>query len=260
MAEYEGVDALLAAITDEPLPEGAREDAEFMAEHRSAAADLTLLREQLGLIGDALADAGKVSETDGAGAPGKAARARRPRRTGKRGPAGGPGKRSRHPRVLAVSLGTLAVAAVAAVVVGMSWLLAQGGGSALGGGSADSAKSDQRGSGEGSSLSAPGYLACARFVVEGRVRAVERVPGGGQDRVTLDVERSYKPAKGDDRVTFLMAEDSVPRLHEGEHALVAVRRHQETADQWTTGEKAIAEQRARILDALPASRGLTCKE
>lgn len=56
MAEYEGVDALLAAITDEALPEGAGDDPEFMAEHRSAVADVALLREQLAVIGDALAD------------------------------------------------------------------------------------------------------------------------------------------------------------------------------------------------------------
>lgn len=62
MAEYEGVDALLAAITDEPLPEGAHEDAEFMAEHRSAAADLALLRKQLALIGDTLAEGAETTE------------------------------------------------------------------------------------------------------------------------------------------------------------------------------------------------------
>ncbi|MCZ0999044.1 hypothetical protein O1M63_14470 [Streptomyces mirabilis] len=56
MAEYEGVDALLAAITDEALPEGAGDDPEFLAEHRSAVADVALLREQLAVIGDALAD------------------------------------------------------------------------------------------------------------------------------------------------------------------------------------------------------------
>lgn len=51
-----GVDALLAAITGEPLTDEARADAAFMAEHRSAAADVALLREQLGIIGHALAE------------------------------------------------------------------------------------------------------------------------------------------------------------------------------------------------------------
>ncbi|MEU3788920.1 hypothetical protein AB0F07_03850 [Streptomyces fructofermentans] len=55
MAEYEGIDALLAALTDEPLPEGAGDDAEFAAEHRAAVADVALLREQLKLMGDTLA-------------------------------------------------------------------------------------------------------------------------------------------------------------------------------------------------------------
>lgn len=54
--EHDGIDALMAAITDEPLSEEARGDAVFMAEHRSASADLTLLREQLGVIGHALAE------------------------------------------------------------------------------------------------------------------------------------------------------------------------------------------------------------
>lgn len=136
MAEYEGVDALLAAITDEPLPEGAHEDAEFMAEHRSAAADLTLLREQLALIGDALADGAETTE---------AAPSRKGRRTGKsrgtrkprnRCPAAAPKQRSRHPGALAVTVGTLVTAVVALMVVGMGWLIVQGGA----GGASDSAK------------------------------------------------------------------------------------------------------------------------
>lgn len=53
-AEYDGVDALMAAITDEPLPRGADTDAGFMAEHRAAKAEVALLREQLGIIGEAL--------------------------------------------------------------------------------------------------------------------------------------------------------------------------------------------------------------
>ncbi|MEV5358713.1 hypothetical protein AB0L15_37690, partial [Streptomyces sp. NPDC052693] len=49
-------DPLMAAITGEPLPQDA--DAAARAEHRAARADVALLREQLGLVGDALADAG----------------------------------------------------------------------------------------------------------------------------------------------------------------------------------------------------------
>ena len=56
--EYEGdarTAALLAAITDEPLPQEALDDPEFMAEHRSAVADVAALREQLLIMGDSLA-------------------------------------------------------------------------------------------------------------------------------------------------------------------------------------------------------------
>ncbi len=52
--EHDGVDALMAAITDEPLPDAARADAGFMAEHATATAEVALLREQLGIIGQAL--------------------------------------------------------------------------------------------------------------------------------------------------------------------------------------------------------------
>ncbi|MGV9645982.1 hypothetical protein ACWDSB_32805, partial [Streptomyces sp. NPDC003514] len=55
-AEHDGADALMTAITGDPLPPGAREDAAFLAEHRAAEADLAVLREQLGVIGRALAE------------------------------------------------------------------------------------------------------------------------------------------------------------------------------------------------------------
>lgn len=69
-----GADALMAAITGEPLSDEARADAAFMAEHDSAAADLALLREQLGIIGHALAEpappAPEPLPYDGPSAPG----------------------------------------------------------------------------------------------------------------------------------------------------------------------------------------------
>lgn len=52
---HAAVDALLAAITGEPLPEDLRDDPAALAEHRRAATDVALLREQLTLLGDALA-------------------------------------------------------------------------------------------------------------------------------------------------------------------------------------------------------------
>lgn len=115
MAEYEGVDALLAAITDEALPEGAGDDPEFMAEHRSAVADVALLREQLADIGDALADRAEEARPAPVRAPRK--RTRRPE--------GAPRSRGRRP--LALVVGTLVVATVAAMVVGMGWILAHNG-------------------------------------------------------------------------------------------------------------------------------------
>ncbi|MFD5335889.1 hypothetical protein ACFWJD_07745, partial [Streptomyces hawaiiensis] len=56
--EYDGMDALMAVLVGDPLPEEARRDAAFMAAHDSAAADVALLRRQLGLLGDTLAGAG----------------------------------------------------------------------------------------------------------------------------------------------------------------------------------------------------------
>ncbi|GGQ64273.1 hypothetical protein [Streptomyces pilosus] len=53
--EYDGMDALMAALLDEPLPEPARRDPEFLAERDAAVADLAVLRERLTAIGDALA-------------------------------------------------------------------------------------------------------------------------------------------------------------------------------------------------------------
>ncbi|MEV5783994.1 hypothetical protein ACGFWD_11690 [Streptomyces sp. NPDC048448] len=245
-AEHEdsaAADALWAAITGEPLPEGARDDPEAVAEHRSAVADLVVLREQLAAIGGALAEAGE--ETRSVRVP-----RQRPRR-----PAGAPRNRGRRP--LAVVLGTLAAAVVASMVVGMGWLIAQGGG-VDSKSSADSGAKAADGASGSASLSGPGYLACSRLLAEGEIAGFEPVPGTGRDRVTLDVTRSYKPAKGKTRVSFLVdREEAAPRR--GEHVLVGIRRGAVTPDRWTTGEKDIARDREWILRALPASRSLTCE-
>ncbi|MFC9280253.1 hypothetical protein [Streptomyces collinus] len=52
--EYAGMDALMAAITGDPLPEEARRDPAFLAEHHAAEADLTLLRDHLTRLADTL--------------------------------------------------------------------------------------------------------------------------------------------------------------------------------------------------------------
>ncbi|MDX3754406.1 hypothetical protein ACWDBO_28285 [Streptomyces mirabilis] len=244
MAEYEGVDALLAAITDEALPEGALDDPEFMAEHRSAVADVALLREQLAVIGDALADRAEEVKPVPVRAPRK--RARRPE--------GAPRNRGRRP--LALVLGTLVAATVAAMVVGMGWILGHDG---AGASDSSGAKAADSGTAGGSaSLSAPGYLACARLVAEGTVAHVEPLPGTTENRITLHVDRYYKPEKGRAEVVLVLDEQVAPRPREGERVLVAVQDGPATPTGWTTGEKAIADERAWIVKALPASRTLTC--
>ena len=250
MAEHENsaaLDALLAAITDEPLPEGAHDDPEFATEHRAAVADVALLREQLTLLGDALAQPAAEAKP-----------VRAPKRRARR-PAGAPRTRSRRP--LAVAMGTLVAVAFAAVVVGMGWLIAQNG---IGGASEDSGSSAAKATDHdekkgGSSLSAPGYLACARLVVEGTVARVERLGDGSQSRITLDVSRYYKPEKGADQVDFLMLEDVQPHLSKGQHVLIGIPEGVSRPDIWTVGEKEIARERAWISKALPQSKGLKCQ-
>src|SRR2546430_465015 len=97
-AEHNGADALMAAITGEALSEEARADTAFMAEHRRAEADVALLREQLGIIGDAL---GAEERPQRQSAP-----VRAPRDRG---------------RARRFAFGSLAAAAVATVLAGMGW-------------------------------------------------------------------------------------------------------------------------------------------
>ncbi|PAZ12405.1 hypothetical protein CLM62_29890 [Streptomyces sp. SA15] len=250
MAEYEGgpaADALLAAILDEALPDRVQGDPEFMAEHRSAAADVALLREQLTLIGDTLAGGERAAEP----APAPAAASRNRTRRSARAP--------RNRRPLALALGTLAAACAAALVVGMGWLVAQGGMSGSDSGAGTQSAADGGAKEEAAGRGSAGYLACARLVVEGTVTEVEPLPGAVQDRITLEVERYYKPDKGKDEVTFLMAKDAHPRLGEGDHALIGIPRDAATPDIWTTGEEDIARERRWITKALPEARTLDCE-
>ncbi|MGP4010783.1 hypothetical protein [Streptomyces sp. 4N124] len=236
-AEHNGADALMAALTDEPLTDEARADAAFMTEHESALADLALLREQLGAIGDALA-----------AEPAKK-RAEKP----------APAVRLRRRRTLRVALGGLAVACGAALFVGAGWLVVQSGSGMDDSGSgavAEDSASDSSGKAESQSKSRARYLACARLVVEGTVTAVAPVPGTAQERVTLDVTRSYKPAKGEDEVVFVMDEDI---LNKGDHALIGLPRNAASPDMWAVGRKDMARERAWITRALPESRTLTCE-
>ncbi|MGV9415931.1 hypothetical protein ACWDO6_00100 [Streptomyces sp. NPDC003674] len=52
--EHGGMDALMAAITGTPLPPWAQEDPALLAEHRSAEADVAVLREQLVRLAEVL--------------------------------------------------------------------------------------------------------------------------------------------------------------------------------------------------------------
>ncbi|MEH0423401.1 hypothetical protein [Streptomyces sp. B21-083] len=261
-AEHNGVDALMAALTDDPLPEEALTDADFMAEHWSAAADVALLREQLGLIGDALA---AQEDTEPESVP-----VRMPARV----PVRVQVREWHYWRPLrTLALGVAAVSAAGALITGSGWLLSQAGNGAEDSGASSSAGSvpsyslgPDSDSGEGAkdgsvagSLRHAGYLACARLVVEGTVTAVDPGPGADQDRITLRVTRYYKPAKGSAEVTFVMDREADPRLTVGVHTLIGIAADAESPDTWSTGEKEIAAERAWITAALPESRTLACE-
>lgn len=272
--EHDGMDALMAALLDEPLPEGARRDPEFLAARDAAVADLVVLREQLTVIADALAGPrdGAPAGRDAAARPGK-----RPDPGSGSGPGGGdagthapggaasghaetgpaplrvlPPRRPRRPPVRAV-LGGLAAAAAAGLVLGTGWLVAQGGGAA---GPADSSAAADAKEADGVAFGSPRYLACARLVAEGAVTAVERVPGAaGTERVTLRVSRYHK---GGGEVTFLRDAVGESPLRRGDRVLIGVPRDGDRPDMVLVGEEEIAPERARIVAALPESRTLSC--
>ncbi|KES05716.1 hypothetical protein BU52_18075 [Streptomyces toyocaensis] len=270
--EHDGMDALTAALLDEPLPEGARRDPEFLAARDAALADLVVLREQLTVIADALAgppdgapagrdaaarpgerpDTGSGPQRADAGthAPGGAAPGH-----AETGPAplrGLPSRRPRRRPVRAV-LGGLAAAAAAALVLGTGWLVAQGGGGA---GAADSGAAADAKEAGGVAFGSPRHLACARLVAEGAVTAVEQVPGAaGTERVTLRVSRYYK---GEGEVTFLRDAVVEPPLRRGDRVLIGMLRDGDRPDMVLVGEEEIAPERARIIAALPESRTLSC--
>ncbi|WP_051865559.1 hypothetical protein [Streptomyces griseus] len=240
---YDGMDALLAAIMDAPLPERARADAAFMAGHRSALADVALLREQLGVIADVLAEPAESPAP--ARRPVQALRPPRPRS-----------------RLLPVTLRVVGVAAAGVMVAGLGWLLAQAGNGANdSASSATGSKADtSTEAGSGSLLGDPGYLACARLVVEGDVTKVAREPGAGLDSVTLHVTRSYKPERGKDEVGFVLEADTDPMLSEGDHVLVGISRGSASPDVWIVGDREIARERAAVQKALPQSHGAPCEQ
>ncbi|MFE7900877.1 hypothetical protein ACFU3E_25900 [Streptomyces sp. NPDC057424] len=282
--EYDGMDPLMAVLAGDPVPEEARRDAAFMAAHDAAAADVALLRRQLGLLGDTLARAGEAEAGADTGTPAERTEPG-PGATAGSGPgglsaaAGGEGaaepgggggspvtalssRRRTRPAPRAVALKGLVAAVGASLVIGMGWLVTQSGGMGAGGdqgAASDSAGGRPQTSGEDAKLGHAGYLACARIVVEGTVAGVETLPGTGRDRITLDVARYYKPDKGRKRITFPVETGVEPRLRAGDHVLVGIPGGQAGPDMWTTGEKEIARDRAWITEALPASRTSPCR-
>ncbi|MDX3639386.1 hypothetical protein [Streptomyces sp. MB09-02B] len=273
---YAGMDALMAALLDEPLPEDALRDTEYMASHEAAVADLALLREQLGLIGDALGAPGEEAVTGAA--PGRAGAARPGDTAGAEtdpGPVSGPAsapsasvtplpsRPSRARRALRITVGTLAASAAASVVLVIGWGVLQPGSGVNNSKSSGEGVSEQAdgdaGSREGSaSLSREGYVACSRTIVEGTVTEVEAVPGVEQDRITVEVDRWIKPGKGEDRIVFPMGHDVAPRLAKGDHVLLGFPLDSAQPDIWTTEEAEIARERAWMEAALRESKEITC--
>lgn len=240
-AEYDGVDALMAAITDEPLPRGADADAEFMAEHRVATAEVALLREQLGIIGEKLS---------AAPAPEPVTRARPARR--------------RRPALRVLAYGTLATAVIAGMVTGLAWLGAHNGLSGDASSSADQGSKTGSGPAQDKAPEASGalsdpelYVACSRLLVEGTVTEVR--PGSDpRKRITLAVTRSYRPAHGPTDVTVVLDAGARPAPRQGQHVLVGVPKGSATATLWAVGDDAVATDRDAIVEALTAPGTTTC--
>ncbi|CAL9445741.1 hypothetical protein [Streptomyces sp. enrichment culture] len=241
-----GPDPLMAVITGEPLPDEARADAAFLAAHRTAEADVALLREQLGLLGQALAGPD-------------------PRPAPRPAPVPVPVRR-RRPFVLGVRV--VGVACAVGMVSLLGWLVvrsedgmgaADGGSSAAGQKSGGEALPDTGGGQDVTGHSAPGYVACARLIVEGDVTAVDPVPGTGHDSITLRVTRYLKPARGQSVISVVMPRDADPRLRVGDHTLIGVPARSAAPDIWSVGAEDVARTRAWITEALPKSRAITCR-
>ncbi|MFD8369706.1 hypothetical protein ACFV2Z_02835 [Streptomyces sp. NPDC059688] len=283
--EYGGMDALMAAITGDPLPADARRDPAFLAEHRAAEADVALLREQLDRLARALTEepledpltegredrppAPPAPPGDPAPAEGPAPAGRppgaRPRSVTR--PAGPsrpprPGRPSGPRRALRVALGTLAGAAACSLVLGFGWLVTRAG---VGADDSGDAKSAADAGGKAATPEAAGRpadpereLACSRLVVEGTVAKVRRLRGSAESRVTLTVTRSYRPAHGPAEVGFLLDGTARPAPRAGQHVLVRLARGEERASLWSVGDAEVAADRAWIVRALPGSRHTSC--
>ncbi|MEU9785217.1 hypothetical protein AB0H92_30370 [Streptomyces phaeochromogenes] len=285
MAEYEGMDALMAALTDEPLPEDARDDAEFLAEHRSALADIALLGEQLRLMGDTLAAETPGTEAASTRTPGtetpaaedgrseaepspapaplrkpKPLRTPRPLRKPRSIRAPKPVRPSQPPwyrRYAGVALGTLVVGTGTAMLGGMVWLGVQGGGA--GGSSDSSAAKEDSGAGDSSLYSPEMHLACSKVLVEGTVQRITPTDDGNV-RVVLKVKRYYRPEQSvaeHPTITVTLLDSARADLKVGTYTLVRVPVFPQDRQDWETGS-GVADARKSIVDALPGARGMEC--
>ncbi|GAA2663293.1 hypothetical protein [Streptomyces vastus] len=271
MAEYEGegdarTDALLAAITDEPLPQEALDDPEFMAEHRAALADVAALREQLLFMGEALAAESERSQAApvspgpaGVKAPGPAEVKAKPPK---------PAARSWQPRRYAgLALGALVVAMGTTLLGGLVWLGVQnGGGGDAGASSADSAAGRAEGGGDDTAadsgekpFSPEMYIACSKVLVEGTVQNVTP-RDDGDVRVVLEVKRYLRPERTvaeHPTIAVNLYGSARADLKVGVDALVRVPIHTQEPQDWKVGPEA-AEDRDGLVDALPGAHGLKC--
>ncbi|WP_230195719.1 hypothetical protein [Streptomyces coriariae] len=250
----DNMDALMAVVLGVPLSglsEEARADTAYLAAHRSATADVALLREQLGVLADVLTEP-----------------VREPGREPVRVPETAPVRQLRPPRrVRPLALRLAGVAAAGALVLGGGWVvvqIGQGVANVESDKSADSAagsdeKADASAGGGASLLGDPGYLACARLVVEGDVTAVDQVAGTTRERVTLHVTHAYRPAESGPEADFVMEADMDPLLREGDHVLVALSKGSTTPDVWAVGESDILPEREALARALPEAEGVTCE-
>ncbi|AEY89412.1 hypothetical protein SHJG_4140 [Streptomyces hygroscopicus subsp. jinggangensis 5008] len=272
--EYDGMDALMAAITGDPLPEEARRDPAVLAEHRAAEADVALLRDHLARLAGALTGEERAEEAAQASPdivsvlpPAPRPRGRtRPSAPARPAPPPRPGRAGGPRRTLRIALGSLAGAAAFSLVLGFGWLVAQGGGAGgaddkSGASSAAEGNADATGkeAGAGGRPAHPEReLACSRLVVEGTVARVEPDEDAPGSRVTLTVVRSYRPAHGPAEVRFLLRAGARPAPRAGQHVLVRVGRGERYASLWAVGDRRVAAERAWITEALPGSRSLAC--
>ncbi|MDX3118694.1 hypothetical protein [Streptomyces scabiei] len=243
-----GPDALMAAIADESLPDEALADSDFMAEHRAASADVALLREQLGVLADALTE--PVPDSTARPSPVPVRRARAPR------------------RLRPLLAGAVGAAAAGALVFGAGWAAVRtGNGVADEAGSGSVASAAGRGeSGSkaasedaGALLGDPGYLACTRLVVEGDVTDVRRLPGTTRERVSLRVTHAYRPVRSAPEVGFDREQGAGAPLNPGDHVLVALAQEAGVPDVWVVGEPGIAPERQELAGALSGTGAAACE-